>query len=100
MNTPGIGQIDEVIHGRIRLGIMTYLANAEVADFTELAAALDATRGNLSIHLRKLEDAGYIEIEKSFSGRKPLTRVRTTAAGKKAFQAYVKALSDLLGNAG
>jgi DNA-binding MarR family transcriptional regulator len=98
MSSPGIGQIDEVIHGRIRLGIMTYLANAEVADFTELTAALEATRGNLSIHLRKLEDAGYVMIEKSFSDRKPLTRVRMTKPGEKAFKAYVKALSDLLGS--
>ena len=97
--SPGIGQIDDVIHGRLRLGIMTYLANAEVADFTELASALEATRGNLSIHLRKLEDAGYIEIEKSFIDRKPLTRARISHAGRKAFKAYVKAIADLLGGA-
>lgn len=63
-----LGNIDDVIHGRLRLGIMAYLANAEVADFTELKAALEATQGNLSVHLRRLEDAGYIAIEKSFLG--------------------------------
>ena len=63
-----IARIDDVIHGRMRLGIMAYLADAEVADFNELKRALEATQGNLSIHLRKLEDAGYIAIEKSFLG--------------------------------
>ncbi len=91
-----IGGIDEVIHGRIRLGIMAYLANADVADFNELKAALDATQGNLSVHLRKLEDAGYVAIEKSFLARKPLTRVRLTSAGRKAFAAYLEAMGRLL----
>ena len=67
-----IGKLDEVIHGRVRLGIVAYLASAEVADFTELKEALQTTQGNLSVHLRKLEEAGYVEIEKSFLGRKPL----------------------------
>jgi DNA-binding MarR family transcriptional regulator len=91
-----IGRIDDVIHGRMRLGIMAYLANAEVADFNELKAALEATQGNLSIHLRKLEEAGYIEIEKSFLGRKPLTRARLTAAGRAAFATYLDAIGRLL----
>ena len=73
-----IGRLDDVIHGRMRLGIMAYLASAEAADFNELKAVLEATQGNLSIHLRKLEEAGYIAIEKSFLGRKPLTRARLT----------------------
>jgi len=93
----GIGQIDDVIHGRLRLGIMTYLLNAEVADFTELKKALDATQGNLSIHMRKLEDAGYVAIEKSFLDRKPLTQIRITKAGREALKVYVAALSSLLG---
>jgi DNA-binding MarR family transcriptional regulator len=91
-----IGGIDEVIHGRIRLGIMAYLANADVADFNELKAALEATQGNLSVHLRKLEDAGYVAIEKSFLARKPLTRVRLTPSGRKAFAAYLEAMGRLL----
>jgi DNA-binding MarR family transcriptional regulator len=91
-----IGRLDDVIHGRMRLGIMAYLANAEVADFNELKAALEATQGNLSIHLRKLEEAGYIAIEKSFLGRKPLTRARLTDAGRQAFAEYLDAISRLL----
>ena len=92
-----IAKIDDVIHRRLRLGIMAYLADAEVADFTELKAALQATQGNLSIHLRKLEDAGYIKIEKSFLARKPLTRARMTAAGRKAFATYLAAIAKLVG---
>jgi DNA-binding MarR family transcriptional regulator len=92
-----IGKIDDVIHGRLRLGVMAYLADAEVADFTELKTVLGATQGNLSIHLRKLEDAGYVKIEKSFFARKPLTRVRLTAAGRKAFAAYLSAIAKLVG---
>lgn len=91
-----IGRLDDVIHGRMRLGIMAYLASAEVADFNELKAALEATQGNLSIHLRKLEEAGYIAIEKSFLGRKPLTRARLTEAGRKAFADYLDAIGRLL----
>jgi DNA-binding MarR family transcriptional regulator len=91
-----IGRLDDVIHGRMRLGIMAYLANAEVADFNALKAALEATQGNLSIHLRKLEEAGYIAIEKSFLGRKPLTRARLTDAGRQAFAEYLDAIGRLL----
>jgi DNA-binding MarR family transcriptional regulator len=95
---PGIDveQIDDVIHGRIRLGIMSYLADAEIADFTELKTALKTTQGNLSIHLRKLEEAGYISIDKSFLDRKPLTRARLTKAGRKAFAAYISAMAKLI----
>jgi DNA-binding MarR family transcriptional regulator len=96
MSAFDIGNIDDVIHGRMRLGIMAYLANAEVADFNELKAALQATQGNLSIHLRKLEDAGYIGIEKSFLGRKPLTRARITSAGRAAFAGYLDAIGKLV----
>ncbi len=88
--------IDDVIHGRIRLGIMAYLAHAQAAEFTELKAALKTTQGNLSIHLRKLEDAGYVEIDKSFVNRKPLTRARLTAAGRKAFADYLDAIAKLV----
>lgn len=92
-----IGRIDDVIHGRMRLGIMAYLADAEVADFNELKRVLEATQGNLSIHLRKLEDAGYIAIDKSFLGRKPLTRARLTEAGRQAFAEYLEAMAGLVG---
>lgn len=91
-----IGAIDDVIHGRMRLGIMAYLADAEAADFNELKALLQATQGNLSVHLRKLEEAGFIAIEKSFLNRKPLTRARITPTGRAAFAAYLEALGKLI----
>ncbi|MGD9968097.1 MAG: winged helix-turn-helix domain-containing protein [Hyphomonadaceae bacterium] len=92
-----IGKLDDVIHGRVRLGIMAYLAEAEVADFTELKNLLEVTQGNLSVHLRKLEEAGYVSIDKSFLDRKPLTRVRMTAPGRAAFAAYLEAIAKLVG---
>ena len=95
-----IGKLDDVIHGRLRLGIMAYLADTEAADFTELKDVLDATQGNLSVHLRKLEEAGYVAIDKSFVNRKPLTRVRMTLKGRKAFAAYLEAIAKLVGEAG
>jgi DNA-binding MarR family transcriptional regulator len=97
MSAFDIGKIDDVIHGRLRLGVMAYLANAEVADFTELKNALEVTQGNLSVQLRKLEEAGYVEIEKSFVNRKPLTRVRLTPAGCQAFKDYLDVIAKLMG---
>ena len=95
-----IGKIDEVIHGRLRLGVMAYLANAEVADFNELKSVLEVTQGNLSVQLRKLEDAQYVAIEKGYLGRKPRTQVRITAAGRAAFAVYLEALGKLIGPQG
>jgi DNA-binding MarR family transcriptional regulator len=92
-----IGKLDDVIHGRLRLGVMAYLANAEVADFNELKTVLEVTQGNLSVQLRKLEEAAYVTIEKSFLGRKPRTQVRITAAGRAAFATYLEALGKLIG---
>jgi DNA-binding MarR family transcriptional regulator len=92
-----IGKIDDVIHGRLRLGVMAYLANAEVADFNELKAVLEVTQGNLSVQLRRLEEAQYVTIEKGFLGRKPRTQVRITPAGRAAFAAYLEALGQLIG---
>jgi len=91
-----VNRLDDAIHGRLRLGIMAYLMDVEAADFTELKTMLDATQGNLSVHLRKLEEAGYVEIVKSFQGRKPLTRVHVTQAGRKAFADYLDALAGLV----
>ena len=96
----GIGKIDDVIHGRLRLGVMAHLANAEVADFNELKAILEVTQGNLSVQLRKLEDAGYVAIEKGYLGRKPRTQIRITPAGRKAFAIYLEALGKLIGPQG
>jgi DNA-binding HxlR family transcriptional regulator len=91
-----INRIDDVIHGRLRLGVMAYLSGAGHADFNELKAKLQASDGNLSVHLRKLEEAGYVAIAKSFIGRKPLTRVALTDQGRGAFVAYLDAIEKLL----
>lgn len=96
MDSFDIDQIDDVIHGRVRLGIMAYLSGATVADFNEIKARLSTTDGNLSVHLRKLEDAGFIAVEKSFQGRKPLTRARLTDHGREAFVAYLDAMARLV----
>ena len=91
-----ISRIDEVIHGRLRLGVMAYLSGAVSADFNELKARLRATDGNLAVHLRKLEDADYVRIDKSFVGRKPLTRVSLTESGRTAFIRYLDAMAKLV----
>lgn len=92
-----IDKIDEVIHGRVRLGVMAYLAAAEAAEFNQLKEKVGATDGTLSVHLRKLEEAGYIAIEKTFRDRRPLTRATLTRSGREAFARYLKALGDLTG---
>lgn len=97
MGVADLGRIDEVIHGRMRLGIMVYLADVETADFTELKTVLEATQGNLSVHLKKLEEAGYVAIDKSFVNNKPLTRVSITEPGRTAFRGYLFALGNLIG---
>ncbi len=89
--------IDEVIHGRLRLGIMAFLSSAQSSEFTTLRTRLNATDGNLSVHLRKLEDADYVRLDKSFVGRKPLTRVLLTEQGRAAYERYLTALGDLVG---
>ena len=91
-----IDAIDSVIHGRLRLGIMAYLADAEVADFSELKQELEATQGNLGANLVTLQQAGYIAIEKSFVGRKPLTRARITREGREAFRQYLLQMARLV----
>jgi DNA-binding MarR family transcriptional regulator len=96
MNRTLVGDIDNVIHGRLRLGIMAYLADAEVADFSELKRVLEATQGNLGANLITLEEAGYIVIEKSFVGRKPLTRARITREGAEAFRRYLLQMARLV----
>ena len=94
-----IERIDEVIHGRLRLGIMAYLSSASTADFSALKARLQATDGNLSVHLRKLEDAGYVTIDKSFVGKKPLTTIGLTEVGRRAFIRYLDAMAKLVNSA-
>jgi DNA-binding MarR family transcriptional regulator len=92
-----IAEVDEVIHGRVRLGIMAYLSGTGgAADFGTLKAKLRTTDGNLSVHLSKLEEAGYVRIEKAFVGKKPLTRAHLTDEGWAAFRRYLDAIGALL----
>lgn len=91
-----ISGIDEVIHGRIRLGIMAYVASAGAADFTTLKKKLGASDGNLSVHLRKLEDAGYVAVDKRIVDRKPLTTVSLTKEGRSAYRTYLAAIARLI----
>jgi DNA-binding MarR family transcriptional regulator len=88
--------IDEVIHGRLRLGVMAYLSTASPASFVDLKAKVNATDGNLSTHLSKLEEAGYVRLEKTFNGKKPLTRVHLTKAGRAAWLAYLTWLENMI----
>jgi DNA-binding MarR family transcriptional regulator len=92
--------IDDVIHGRIRLGVVAYLSSVDSALFSELRDKVGATDGNLSAHLRKLEDANYVSVEKSFAARKPQTRLRLTAQGRRAWQAWLRRMESLIGAAG
>ncbi len=91
-----IARIDDVIHGRVRLGIMAFLSGADSANFNELKARLQTTDGNLSVHLRKLEEAGFVQVDKRFEGRRPLTEARMTEAGRSAFIAYLDAMTALV----
>jgi len=92
--------IDDVIHGRIRLGVVAYLSAVDSALFSELRDKVGATDGNLSAHLRKLEDAGYVAVAKSFVGRKPQTRLALTAAGRKAWSVWLNQMEALRNAAG
>ena len=91
-----IAALDDVIHGRLRLGVMAFLTGSGTADFNTLKAKLQASDGNLSVQLRKLEEVGYVAISKTFVGRKPLTRVALTDKGRDAFLAYLDELEKLL----
>ena len=91
-----LASLDDVIHGRVRLGIMTLLAGDTGMDFTQLKAKLSLTDGNLSVHLRKLEEAGYVAIDKRFVERKSQTTARITGEGRKAFVAYLDAMDALV----
>jgi DNA-binding MarR family transcriptional regulator len=92
--------IDDVIHGRIRLGVVAYLSAVDSALFSELRDKVGATDGNLSAHLRKLEDAGYVAVAKSFVNRKPQTRLALTAAGRRAWNDWLGQMEALRNAAG
>ena len=88
--------IDHVIHERVRLAIVSALAVAPELSFNELKEMLSLTDGNLSAHARTLEEAGYIAVKKTFHGRRPLTTMRLSAKGRKAFQRYVDMLRQII----
>ena len=89
--------VDRVIHEPARLAIVGVLAACESADFVYLRNATNMTQGNLSAHLGKLEEAGYVAIEKRFQGKKPNTLCRLTDAGRAAFKQYRANVSKLMG---
>ncbi len=103
ISAPSAVQLDQLIHERVRLGIVSALATEKSLTFGELKDALEITDGNLSVHARKLEDAGYIETRKYFEGRRPQTDFKLTASGRKALEKYVNhmaALVDAMRNKG
>ena len=89
-------ELDPLLHSQLRLGIMSLLMNAESAEFTYLKEKTNSTAGNVSVQLDKLSEAGYISVEKSFNGKKPLTTCRITKKGIKAFEEYVNSLKDYI----
>ena len=88
--------LDKVIHERMRLGIISALAANEKLSFTDLKNLLNTTDGNISVHARKLEDAGYVTCEKSFKGRTPLTEYSITADGRAALDRYLNHMEALI----
>jgi len=90
--------INELLHSRVRLAIVAFLAGAGLAEFAAVRNAIKTTDGNASVHLRKLEDAGYVGVEKRFVARKPQSRYSLTPAGRRALSAYVAHLETLLAN--
>ena len=96
---PELPDLNPVVHGKLRLALLSLLAGVEEAEFTWLRARTGATDGNLGAQLMKLEEAGYVSIEKKFVQRKPQTLYRLTAPGRAALSEYVQALKQLLAGA-
>jgi len=96
---PELPDLNPVIHGKLRLALLSLLAGVEEADFTWLRAKTGSTDGNLGAQLQKLEGAGYLKVKKRFVQRKPQTLYRMTDAGRGALAEYVRALKALLGTA-
>ena len=89
-------ELDPLLHAQLRLAVMSILMTVEEADFVYLREQTEATAGNLSVQLEKLEKAGYIAVEKGFAGKRPRTLCRVTEAGRRAFADYVEALREYL----
>ena len=96
---PELPELNPVIHGKLRLALLSLLAGVEQAEFTWLRAKTGSTDGNLGAQLLKLEEAGYVAVEKKFVLRKPQTIYRITENGRHALAEYVQALKQLLGPA-
>lgn len=96
----GLSEIDRLLHEPARLQIMAHLRVLESADFLFLERHTGLTRGNLSSHMRKLEEAGHVEVEKKFVDRTPVTVYRLTDSGRAAFDAYRDRILDALGGLG
>jgi len=92
----GAPKLDRLIHERLRLGILSALAVNESLTFNELKKLLETTDGNLSVHARKLEDAGYVACTKSFAGRLPKTEYRLSASGRRALEKYLDHMEALI----
>ena len=92
-------ELDRLVHDRTRLAIVSALAANEPLAFTELKAITETTDGNLSVHTRKLEDAGYVSCTKGFEGRTPRTEYALTAAGRKALQKYLDHMEAIISHA-
>lgn len=88
--------LDRLIHERLRLGIVSALAANESLTFNDLKGLVDSTDGNLSVHARKLEEAGYITCTKSFEGRMPKTEYKLTTAGRRALENYLNHMETLI----
>ena len=96
MNPEPFLQLDRVIHEKGRLAIMSMLAATPELSFTEMRDALNMTDGNLTTHIRTLQEAGYVSITKSFQNNRPLTTCSLTAAGQKAFTNYINLLEQII----
>jgi DNA-binding MarR family transcriptional regulator len=91
-----LADVDRLVHEPARLMILMVLYTVEIADFTFLINVTELTYGNLSSHLSKLEDAGYVEIEKGYDGKKPRTRLRLTPVGRQAVEEYRATMQQAL----
>jgi DNA-binding MarR family transcriptional regulator len=91
--------LDPVIHERVRLGIISALAVNDTLSFNDLKKLLEITDGNLSVHARKLEDAGYVRCAKSFVGRQPRTEFKLTPSGRRALESYLDQMESVIRSA-
>lgn len=92
----GFSPLDPLLHSQLRLAVMSLLISLESAEFTFIKEKTEATAGNLSVQIDKLSNAGYIEVTKSFKGKKPVTTCKITKLGIQAFEEYVKALKNYI----